>query len=254
MSFDRRRAGQNSDAECPSQVSRVGPAQPRLGRMSASPPRATKHSHRSETPLCANRDRTQRSKFKSLFDHPVGARKYRVVNRDAKGFCRPVADWVPCSRSLPVKSLWSQNALEAQRVRPGFPMVFFKMTFASSSPTCPATQSGLFGAFIPFMGFASSAVCFNATKPFCQGLVGGAAGWPLAARAQQAQMPVVGVLHLGSAGARVQHVAAFRAGLKEAGYFEGQNVMIEYRWAEDQHDRLPELLAPIIRESRRLAM
>src|ERR1700730_697024 len=143
MSFDRRRAGQNSDAGCPSQVSRVGPAQPRLGRMSASPPRATKHSHRSETPLCANRDRTQRSKFKSLFDHPVGARKYRVVNRDAKGFCRPVADWVPCSCSLPVKSLWSQNALEAQRVRPGFPMVFFKMTFASSSPTCPARQSGL---------------------------------------------------------------------------------------------------------------
>jgi hypothetical protein len=54
MSFDRRRAGQNSDAGCPTQVSRVGPAQPRLGRMSASPPRATKHSHRSETPLCAN--------------------------------------------------------------------------------------------------------------------------------------------------------------------------------------------------------
>jgi hypothetical protein len=80
MSFDRRRAGQNSDAGCPSQVSRVGPAQPRLGRMSASPPRATKHSHRSETPLCANCDRMHCSKTASLFDHLVGPAGIDVDN------------------------------------------------------------------------------------------------------------------------------------------------------------------------------
>jgi putative ABC transport system substrate-binding protein len=76
-------------------------------------------------------------------------------------------------------------------------------------------------------------------------LFGGAVAWPLAARAQQT--PVIGYLHSASREVNVNRVAAFRQGLKETGYVEGQNVAIEFRWADGQANRLPELAADLVR-------
>jgi putative ABC transport system substrate-binding protein len=78
-------------------------------------------------------------------------------------------------------------------------------------------------------------------------LLGGAAAWPLAARAQQPATPVVGFLDLGSAAERTQQVAAFRKGLAEASYQEGQNVALEFRWAEGQYGRFGELAVDLVR-------
>src|ERR1700751_6057258 len=82
-------------------------------------------------------------------------------------------------------------------------------------------------------------------------LIGGAAAWPLAARAQQ-PTPIVGLINSRSAQDAVRNVAAFRKGLDETGYVEGQNVTVKYHWLEGQFDRLPALMADLVR--RRVAV
>jgi putative ABC transport system substrate-binding protein len=84
-------------------------------------------------------------------------------------------------------------------------------------------------------------------RDFIKIIAGSAAVWPIAARAQQPVLPVVAFLRTGSADTDARNVAAFRKGLNEAGFVEGQNVMVEYHWLESPYDRLPALITDLVR-------
>src|ERR671917_1013646 len=77
-------------------------------------------------------------------------------------------------------------------------------------------------------------------------LLGGVASWPLATSAKQKPMPVIGFLGSGSPGPFAPYVAEFRRGLSDTGYVEGQNLVIEYHWAEGKYDKLPGIIASLI--------
>ena len=89
-------------------------------------------------------------------------------------------------------------------------------------------------------------------RDFITGIVGSTAAWPLAAHAQPPATPVIGYLHPASPDTFADRLRGFRQGLKETGFVEGENLAIEYRWADNQFDRLPALAAELVR--RRVAV
>src|SRR6266571_534612 len=108
-------------------------------------------------------------------------------------------------------------------------------------------MTGVISFRLLWAGLEAPGESYVRRRDFIKAIAGSAAAWPLAARAQQSGMPVVGFLGTRASGDDPQLLTAFARGLKEAGYVEGQNVAIEYRFAENQYDRLPSLAADLVR-------